>query len=160
MNDGLLGVKLVEKGADPRLDHFLCTHCVLQSPTLPLMHTERVKHNVTSAWCSAKNGNNCYQGGCFTQKAEAAADANNGEDVHFLHCDASRVLCGWGLTLTNNPNNDLYKRLLAKRIFLHTTYTLLLTLQFGQKVRVIRGWLHPGDISGQFPMVPKEKLLT
>ena len=32
----------------------------------------------------------------FTQKAEAAAEAHNGADVHFSRCDASPVLCGWG----------------------------------------------------------------
>ena len=32
----------------------------------------------------------------FTQKAEAVARANNGGDVYFSRCDASRILCGWG----------------------------------------------------------------
>ena len=31
---------------------------------LPLVHTGRVKRNVRSAGRSAKNGNNCCQGGC------------------------------------------------------------------------------------------------
>ncbi len=35
----------------------------------------------------------------FTQQAEVEAEANNGGDVHFLRCNASRVLCGWGVTV-------------------------------------------------------------
>ena len=40
----------------------------------------------------------------FTQKAEAEAEANNGEDVHFSPCDASRVLCGMGGGSAQNVN--------------------------------------------------------
>ena len=44
--------------------------------------------------------------GVFTQQAEAEAEASNGEDVHFSRCDASRVLCGWGVLLKGgNPRN-------------------------------------------------------
>ena len=33
-----------------------------------LVHTERAKRNVTSAWRSAKNGNNCCQGECLHRR--------------------------------------------------------------------------------------------
>ncbi len=42
----------------------------------------------------------------FTQKAEAAAEANSGRDVHFSCCEASRVLCGWGEGVKLLIHND------------------------------------------------------
>ena len=79
----------------------LPTHVVApEMAQLLAIHTERVRCNVTSAWCSSKNGNNCCQARrVFTQKAESAPEANNGGDAHFSHWDESRILCGWGVSI-------------------------------------------------------------
>ena len=50
------------------------------------------KHNITSAWCSAKNGNNCCQGECSHMVQQHSA--NNGEFSIFravLFCSAPCV---------------------------------------------------------------------
>ncbi len=62
---------------------------------LPLVHTERVKRNICKMQC--EKWKQLLPKGVFTQQAEAEAEANKGEDVHFSRCDASRVLCGWGV---------------------------------------------------------------
>ena len=67
---------------------------------LPLVHTELVKRNGTSQHEKWKQ---LLPRGVFTHQAEAEAEANNGGDVHFLHCNASRILCGWGVRPTPPP---------------------------------------------------------
>ncbi len=59
--------------------------------------------------------------GVFTQQAEAEAEAeaNNGEDVHFSRCHASRVLCGWGVTALAEPYKNWLLALASQSIYPH-----------------------------------------
>ena len=64
----------------------------------------------------------------FTQQAEAEAEANNGEDVHFSRCDASRVLCGWGVTRLGTADPaDSARSLLQLLLILHSAAALKIT---------------------------------
>ena len=63
-----------------------------QKKTLPpLIHTDGVRRDVTSAWCSATN----FQGECMDLKQQQKQQTET--FPLFASCHGSHILCGWGV---------------------------------------------------------------